>query len=215
MEQAQIADLLSPFLPDILPDIPQSLAASLFPYLELLRKWNKRTNLTAVREPEEIVTRHFGESLFAARHLFPAGNLTPVETVADVGSGAGFPGIPIRLWAPALQVTLIESHHKKATFLREAIRALELTGIEVQAGRAERIARTFSVVTFRAVERFDEILITAASLVDPGGRLGLLISDGQIAGTRAMLRAFQWDEPHEIPQSARRFLFVGKKGSGT
>src|SRR5207248_10920276 len=90
--------------------------AQLSAYLELLLRWNRRINLTAVREPHEIVTRHFGESLFAARHLLPPA--TTLE-VADLGSGAGFPGLPLKIIRPLARVALIESQSKKSTFLNE------------------------------------------------------------------------------------------------
>ena len=160
---------------------------------------------------EEIVTRHFGESLFAAHHLFPTENssqefvregrdfsrantdsrvggaLSPEDRdaatnrarLADLGSGAGFPGIPIKLWAPEISVTLIESNHKKATFLREVIRSLTLTDVDIQNVRAEDLTQTFDIVTFRAVERFAEILPVAARLLAPRGRLALLIASSQ------------------------------------
>src|SRR5246127_5639787 len=114
---------------------------SISTYIDILQRWNARINLTAIRDEEEIVTRHFGESLFAAAHLFPL--CSPVisvvkdSKVADVGSGAGFPGIPIKLWAPEISLTLIESNHKKATFLKEVTRALTLTGVDIQTPRAE------------------------------------------------------------------------------
>src|SRR5438270_13634721 len=114
--------------------LPEVLLSQVSTYLDILLRWNARTNLTAVRVPEEIVTRHFGESLFAARRIFSAGNsgVDLATSLADVGSGAGFPGLPMKLWRPQLHVTLIESQKKKATFLREVVRALRLSGIEVR-----------------------------------------------------------------------------------
>src|SRR5882724_5466284 len=162
--------------------LPETLVSQFSIYLELLLRWNARTNLTAVRVREEIVTRHFGESLFAARKIFPAGNssLTLATSLGDVGSGAGFPGLPIKLWAPRLQVTLIEAQQKKATFLREVVRAMGLTGVEVRSGRAELVTESFDVVTLRAVERFDQAAVAAAGLVRPAGRLCLLIGEDQV-----------------------------------
>ena len=111
-------------------------------YIDLLIRWNARINLTAIRTEEEIVTRHFGESLFAARHLFPRVARAPspasvsktkvhAPRLIDVGSGAGFPGLPIKIWAPEIDLTLIESNQKKATFLREVTRQLTLMDINV------------------------------------------------------------------------------------
>ena len=89
------------------------------------------------------------------------------RTVADVGTGAGFPGFPLKIWNPALSLTLIESNHKKATFLREITRALTLTDVDIQITRAESIQTKFDVVTLRAVEHFEKILPIAAALVSP------------------------------------------------
>jgi 16S rRNA (guanine527-N7)-methyltransferase len=213
MPPPDIASLLVPYMePDNLAlGLPETLLAQLSIYLDLLLRWNTRTNLTAVRVPEQIVTRHFGESLFAARQIFPAGNsgLTFAASLADVGSGAGFPGLPMKLWAPELQVALIESHEKKATFLREVVRALRLTGVEVRSGRAELVTATFDVATLRAVESFDEVVAVAARLVRPGGRLGLLIGEDQVAKARQLLPALEWEKPVPTPNSQRRVVLVG------
>ena len=211
MIPADIASLLVPYT-EHAPDgtrVADALLHQISVYVDLLLRWNARTNLTAIRSPEEIVTRHFGESLFAAQQLFPAGNSPPPTTLADVGSGAGFPGIPIKLWAPQLHVTLIEAHQKKATFLREAIRTLELSNIEVQATRAEQVTQTFDTVTLRAVENFAEILPTIATRVNPGGRLALLIGTDQIATAESLLSTAKWDKPRNIPNSQRSVVLIG------
>src|SRR5665213_3017276 len=146
LPETRIAALLAPYLGHhpVAPTLYPQLSA----YLDLLLKWNARTNLTAIREPEEMVRRHFGESLFAARHL-AAG----VDTLLDLGSGAGFPGLPIALLRPEVRVTLAESQNKKATFLREVVRTLELS-TEVWAGRVEAMPaeRRFHSVALRAVD---------------------------------------------------------------
>ncbi len=183
MHPARIAELLEPFLSaaqnpyhsEVRSNDESAVLSStqlqhISTYIDLLLRWNARVNLTAIRDPEEIVTRHFGESLFAARHLFPttahvgttalgrpaerssarasapeglANDQRPgtndVLSAADLGSGAGFPGIPIKLWAPHLTLTLIESNHKKTAFLREVVRALTLTNVNVFPGRAEQL----------------------------------------------------------------------------
>jgi 16S rRNA (guanine527-N7)-methyltransferase len=130
--------------------------------------------------------------------------------VADLGSGAGFPGIPIKLWAPHISLTLIESNHKKATFLREVGRALTLTDINIQNARAESLAPAqFDVVTLRAVEHFADALPVAARLLTPGGRLAILISSSQLELARAAIPGFTWSKPVLIPESATRVLLVG------
>jgi 16S rRNA (guanine527-N7)-methyltransferase len=152
----RIAELLHPYL-SAKTTVPDNLYPQLARYLELLLKWNARTNLTAIRDPEEIVRRHFGESLFAAQHL------RHCRTVLDFGSGAGFPGLPIQLFHPSLTVTLAESQNKKATFLREAIRTLGLQ-TEVWASRVEAMpaGRIFDVVTMRAVDDMDRAIQAAS-----------------------------------------------------
>ncbi len=219
MQPAKIAELLEPFLgPQDLGTNTKDLFERISTYIDILLRWNARINLTAIRDPEEIVTRHFGESLFAAHHLFPkhAGTdafVRPAEqssAVADLGSGAGFPGIPIKLWAPEISLALIESNHKKATFLREVARALTLTDIDVQNTRAENVRARFDVVTLRAVERFDEILPTAVSLLAPRGRLALLIGENQIGAAQNLAPTLSWHPPIPIPQSKSRVLLVGR-----
>jgi 16S rRNA (guanine527-N7)-methyltransferase len=253
MHPARIAELLQPFLfptsnschseqgrrPGEEPAVLSSIQLQhISTYIDILQRWNARINLTAIRSEEEIVTRHFGESLFAARHLFPkVYPVTPVSSVlkafdsasdsanaqrpmindpvntrlADLGSGAGFPGLPIKLWAPSIALTLIESNHKKATFLREVVRALTLTDVNIQNARAESLApSSFDVVTLRAVERFTDTLAVAAALVAPGGRLALLISSSQLAAAGSALPRFSWNQSLSIPESQSRVLLVGE-----
>jgi 16S rRNA (guanine527-N7)-methyltransferase len=197
----------------------------------MLLHWNPRINLTGIRDPKEIVTRHFGESLFAARYLFPTPALQAKTTeknfsaasassavrglarVADLGSGAGFPGIPIKIWAPEVALTLIESNHKKAIFLREVVRSLTLTDVDIKNARAENIAptQTFDIVTLRAVERFTDALPIAARLLAPTARLTLLIAAPQLEATRSVLPTLTWTQPIPIPQSHSRLLLVGSR----
>jgi len=235
MDPARIAELLRPFLPqanDQRLTANDGLYQSISTYIDILLRWNARINLTAIRDPDEIVTRHFGESLFTARHLFPARpavgtpssaalvqSATGVKTpainrprLADVGSGAGFPGIPIKLWNPRIQLTLIEANHKKATFLREAARTLTLTDIDIFNGRAEDLAASqarFEVVTLRAVERFEDALRISAALVIPGGRLALLTGSSQQAAAARLLPSYRWGQPLPIPLSHSRTLMLG------
>lgn len=241
MHPARIAELLEPFLNLTNDQRPASDDHTLTTndlshistYIDLLFRWNARINLTAIRDPEQIVTRHFGESLFAARHLFVRSAGQPQNapdkrgsdpersepnderrtandrlTLADVGSGAGFPGLPIKLWAPHIALTLIESSQKKATFLREVTRALTLTDVNIQTTRAETLATTYSVVTLRAVERFDAILPIAARLLAPGGRLALLIGSSQLGYAQRTLPNLAWAAPISIPLSDSRLLAI-------
>jgi 16S rRNA (guanine527-N7)-methyltransferase len=178
-------------------------------YVDLLLRWNARINLTSVRQPEAIVTRHFGESLFTGRHLFPEPG--PPASLIDIGSGAGFPGLPIKLWAPQLHLTLIESSQKKVAFLRQLSRSLTLTDIDVFPGRAEAYTGPVAdVVTLRAVERFSSVLPTAARLVAPGGRLALLIGEAQNSQATQLLPSAAWDAPVPLPLSSSRVLLIGR-----
>ncbi len=214
MDASRIAHLLEPFLEGNV--LSKTQLEDISTYIDILQRWNTRINLTAIRNPDEIVTRHFGESLFAARHLFPnpsaysASSAVKAFEVADLGSGAGFPGIPIKLWAPEISLTLIESNHKKATFLRELARALTLTNINIQNTRAESIInKKFDVVTLRAVEHFESTLPIAASLLKPNGRIALLIGSSQLPTAQAILASFYWREPVAIPASDSRVLLLG------
>ena len=203
MTPAQIAALLRPFI-----ELDAGLLEQISIYIDLLLKWNSRVNLTAVRRPEEIVQRHFGESFFvAARLLSPQAE----EWIIDLGSGAGFPGIPLAMFAPRATVTLIESNGKKAAFLHEVVRALQLRNVTVFKQRAEDYSGSTQLVTMRAVERFTEAKRQAAKLVHPGGRLALMIGAGQVKEATAEANGFKWEAPVPIPGGHSRVLLVGTK----
>jgi 16S rRNA (guanine527-N7)-methyltransferase len=202
MEAAALRDLLAPFIPPA--ELDDTLLASINIHLSLLTRWNQHMNLTALRTPEAMVERHFGESLFAARHLC---SRQSQHDLFDLGSGAGFPGLPIKYWAPGLQLTLIEGHGKKATFLREVGRALNLTGFSVLNARAETLPKRASLVTMRAVERFDQALAAAAGLVAPGGRLALLIGESQRQRALSLLPPGA-SSAVSLPSSQQRILLT-------
>jgi 16S rRNA (guanine527-N7)-methyltransferase len=241
MNTARIAALLGPFLAEPLSARDLELISI---YIDLLLRWNARINLTAIRNPAQIVTRHFGESFFLARHLFPtrvARTLLSAQTagvsqdegappiaqvamrgprsgtapiqVLDLGSGAGFPALPIKIWLPAICLTLIESHHKKAAFLREATRSLRLTDVNVIAERVERLVSTSppqaDLVTLRAVEHFDQILPMAVQFMAPSARLALLIGSSQLPLLTSLTPTMEWQPPVNIPQSQSRVLSIG------
>ena len=266
MDTARIATLLHPFTDRTLPEVQLQQIST---YIDLLLRWNARINLTAIRDPEEIVTRHFGESFFLARHLFPEARVArapspawlsnpthppkpemqPARTpspstlplvdrfsdrahaepaeptvrsthtllelskcrVLDLGSGAGFPGLPLKLWAPTISLTLVESNHKKAAFLREVIRALTLMDVNVITARAETLAETApsaDIVTLRAVERFHTTLPIASKLVAPAGHLALLIGSSQLPILQSLAPDFRLGMPIPVPQSHSRVLTI-------
>lgn len=206
-------------------------------YIDILIRWNSRINLTAIRGPEEIVTRHFGESLFAARHLLPKdlASTKPASTATtrvapgrslgdpddatetsaphllDIGSGAGFPALPIKIWAPQVHLTMVESNQKKTTFLREISRALTFTHVNVVNSRAEDLpASTADIVSFRAVEHFHSILPIAIRLARLGGSLALLIGESQVKDAQ-IAGGVEWHKPIPIPQSSSRVLLIGNR----
>ncbi len=230
MDTARIAVLLQPFLDrSLLPSQLDQISI----YIDLLQRWNARINLTAIRHQEEIVTRHFGESFFLARHLFTAGtpNSASIQAlegapsklplgegvrVLDIGSGAGFPALPLKIWAPHIHLSLIESNHKKAAFLREAARALTLTDIHVITDRAEALSTRpdspqAEVVTLRAVGHFETILPQVLPFLSPNGTLALLIGASQLPLLNT-LTPLKWHPPITIPQSHSRVLSIGVHG---
>jgi len=209
MDHVRIAALLEPFLEAPLSGLQLEQIST---YIDLLLRWNARINLTAIRDAEQIVPRHFGESLFLARHLFPlTTDHRPLTTVLDLGSGAGFPALPIKIWEPSIHLTMVEANHKKTAFLREAVRALKLTNVDVIAARAESVQPGTSpdVVTFRAVEKFDQILQTASRFLGPTSRIALLISDPQ-QPTLQTLSNLTWHLTH-IPGSQIGTLAIGRQ----
>ena len=162
-------------LPDLLPalesgldelGLPRTLAPRLLDYLALLLRWNKAYNLTAIRDPREMLVKHLLDSLAMAPHVHD-------ERLADLGTGPGLPGIPLAIARPGLQVALVESNGKKARFLREAVRALGLGNARVLESRAEAVDApgAFDVVTARALDRLAGILAVGGHLLAPGGRV--------------------------------------------
>jgi len=170
----------------------------LWQHYELMGRWNKVLNLTRVRSLEEAVTRHYCESLFVALHLPPQ----PVS-VMDVGSGAGFPGLPMAVRRPDCQFCLVESQLRKAAFLREACR--DFSNVRVAAQRAEELEGGFDWVVSRAV--------AWGRLRRDAGRLGrsvaLLVSVADAEKIRAS-GGFLWEAPIPLPWSRQGVLLMGK-----
>lgn len=200
--------LLAPFLKD---SLSSDQLRKLQTHFDLLLKWNAKISLTAIRDPQEVVRRHFGESLFTGAQL----DLKPHTRLADLGSGAGFPGLPIAVFRPDITVTLIESQQKKVAFLREVLRSAHISNASVYAGRAEESKGKSQIVTMRAVEKFESVLPVAASLLESQGKLALLIAAAQVQIARSTLPAFTWREPVRIPESRERLLLVGTTAAVT
>jgi len=211
LNTSEIAEVLRPFVPGSVFESDNSLLSSISTYINILERWNARTNLTAIRNSRQMLTRHFGESLFAAHQLL---DRDAECKVIDLGSGAGFPGLPLKLWAPRLGLTLIESQNKKATFLREVVRALELKDVEVYCGRGESYGGKADLVTMRAVEKFEDALQVTAGLVNDAGCLGVLISSSQVQTAERMLGGFRCEAiamPSGIGEPSGRVLVVARR----
>ncbi|HEY7657022.1 MAG TPA: 16S rRNA (guanine(527)-N(7))-methyltransferase RsmG [Burkholderiales bacterium] len=146
--------------------LPEGAPQRLLAYLDLLQKWNRAYNLTAVRQAPRMVSYHLLDSLAAAPHVTAA-------TILDVGSGAGLPGIPLAMALPDSRVTLIDSNHKKAAFLRQAVMELRLANAQVVCERAEawKPAVAFDVVISRAFSDLAELISLAGRHAAAGGRL--------------------------------------------
>jgi 16S rRNA (guanine527-N7)-methyltransferase len=186
---------------------PETGAERLASYGNLLLHWNSRLALTAIRDEAEVIERHLMEGVFAAEH-HPSG-----KSALDFGSGTGVPGIPIAICRENLQVTLAESHRKKAAFLQETVRALGLKAV-VHAGRAETLAAgSFDPVWMRAVERSAAMLPLAAALVAPGGSLCLLgTGTAPPIGASTPTESDSWGwKTLPLPGGKDRVLHIGQR----
>jgi 16S rRNA (guanine527-N7)-methyltransferase len=186
--------------------VSPALSASIRAYISTLLRWNTKISLTAVVVPLEILKFHFGESLFV-------GTAVPIShgRLADVGSGAGFPGLPLAMLFPDLEVVLIESNLKKATFLSEVIRELGLKNASVWRGRAEEMRSDecgFDFVTARALGHHGDFLVWAKDSLNDNGRVVLWLGEDD-AMIISDIAGWKWHGPIPIPNSKRRVLLVG------
>jgi 16S rRNA (guanine527-N7)-methyltransferase len=185
--------------------MPEGAYDQFVAYLGQLLRWNARLSLTAIREPQQIIQRHFVECAFTAQHL-----PVDIESLLDYGSGAGLPGIAIAICRPEIRVTLAESHGKKAAFLREATRSIGFSG-EVYEGRVEGMPgdRRFHAVTMRAVEKMD--LAIPVAIRHTGRYLVLLATERSAPAFRQLASEFQWWEPIPLPKAEQRILAIGQR----
>ena len=202
-----ICALLEPF--DL--QLGSGQIAQIATYLELLLRWNRKMNLTAIRTPEECVTRHFGESLYLSRTVELSGSLL------DVGTGAGFPGLALRIVFPELATTLLEPVAKKRAFLKEVARACEFSSVEVRPERLEDFVRAedaprFDTITARAVGRLDRLIPKALRVLTPRGRICLWVSRAQAKSLDGFRDVIQWRDPTLLPLCREREIWIGKKG---
>jgi len=177
-------------------------------YTRILWTWNDKVNLTAIRDPLEVLYRHFCESMFGAA-------LLPVENcrLADVGSGGGFPGLPLKIIRPDLQLFLVESNVKKATFLAEVIRELGLMDALVLVNRFEELGEEVApldVICSRALGDFPNFLAWAASPSVSAKQILLWLGGRDLDEVRAQA-SWTWSEPVSIPKSLQRVLLLGTR----
>src|SRR5882762_5977989 len=177
-------------------------------YTNILLAWNEKINLTAIRDPLEVLSRHFCECMYAA-------TVVPLKEgrLADVGSGGGFPGLPLKIIRPDLQVLLIESNVKKATFLAEVIRDLGLADARVLVSRYEELGEEVAPLDFvcsRALGDFAPFLEWANSEKVAAKRVILWIGARDLPEIQK-IRTWGWREPIPVPRSLRRLLLVGTK----
>lgn len=191
-----------------------TLADPLMAYLALLQRWNQTYNLTAIRDPREMLVKHLLDSLAMHPHV------ASINTLADLGAGAGLPGIPLAIALPELQVTLVESNGKKARFLREAVRQLQLGNVKVAESRIEAFNAPgqFDAITARALATLPLILELGGHLLASGGRLlamkGALPTDEIVAlpaGWRLLAA-----HPLQVPGlgAERHLVEVGRSQTG-
>ena len=177
-------------------------------YTQLLIKWNQQLSLTTIVDPVEMISRHFGESMFAAR-LEDLRN----GRLADLGTGAGFPGLALKIFRPNLQVILIESNRKKCAFLAEVLRALGLNGVAIRNGRYEELDFQPGFADFvaaRAIGGFRTLLSFAQRALAPQGRVILWVGfDDSVKLSNSP--GWIWMPPAHIPESRRRFVMIGRQ----
>ena len=174
-------------------------------YLELLLRWNLRVSLTAVREPGQIIQRHFVECSLVAQHI-----PLDVTNLLDYGSGAGLPGIPIAICRPEIRVTLAEAQGKKAAFLRETVRVLGIDA-EVFDGRVETMPQLvrFDAVAMRAVEKMDLAIPVAVQRTKR--YLALLTTEGSAPVYGKLAPELEWMESISLPNTRQMILAIGRR----
>jgi len=196
--------------------LERDLAAPLLDYLALLVRWNATYNLTAVRDPAEMVDKHLLDSL--AMHPYVDAIATRGGSLADLGTGAGLPGIPLAIAKPTLQVTLVESNGKKARFMREAIRKLGLSNARVTESRIEQLDEPggYDAITARALATLPLILQLGGHLLGPDGVL--LAMKGAYPEDEIAALPEGWElrgsRPLRVPglDAERHLLEIGRSG---
>jgi 16S rRNA (guanine527-N7)-methyltransferase len=202
MTNSQISSLLEPYGFKASTEVSAKIGI----YIDLLLKWNRKIALTTVTNPIEIAKFHFGESLFAI-----STGICGKSRLADVGTGAGFPGLALAIGDPGFAVTLIESNLKKCAFLNEVVRQLDVRNTSVIAARMEltdpKITR-FNCVTARALGQFDQLLAWAKDRLALSGNVLLWLGEDDTREISSRLD-WTWNSPTLLPGSDRRFILSG------
>jgi 16S rRNA (guanine527-N7)-methyltransferase len=189
--------------------LPDDLSSRALAYYELLSRWNRKINLTALDNPDEAIDRLLLEPFLAARHL-PA----PDVRLMDVGSGGGSPAIPMKLAAPAISLTMVEVKTRKSAFLREAIRHLDLDRTTVETSRYEELLarpelhETFGVVSMRAVRVEASTLLTLQAFLQPGGSVMLFRGPAGPDVPAAVVPPLEWKSTVPLVESLQSRLSI-------
>jgi 16S rRNA (guanine527-N7)-methyltransferase len=200
------ADIINKALREFNIEAQPEQIAAIQRYMALLLAWNEKINLTAIRDPLEMLYRHFCESMYAVFAVPLQGG-----RLADVGSGGGFPGLALKIIRPQLQAFLIESNVKKATFLAEVVRELELADTRVFVSRYEELGEEITPLDFvcsRALGEFDKFLGWAGAERVAAGQVILWTGSRDLDEIKK-IKGWSWREPLPIPHSLQRFLLVG------
>lgn len=193
-------------------ELTDSKMAQVSIYADLLMRWNRTINLTAIREPEKVITRHFAESMYLTKFVRLSGRLL------DVGSGAGFPGLALKIVAPELSVVLLEPIAKKRAFLKEVVRECSLSRVDVYEARVEEFCRShgleFDSATLRAVGEYESVLPATAACLNHSGSAYVWLTGAEALklGDKvpAFNRWFTWSAPIPVPGSCDREIWCGQ-----
>jgi 16S rRNA (guanine527-N7)-methyltransferase len=206
LNEATVRQLLEPFEVNLTSDQIGKLIA----YLELLQRWNEKINLTGIRDAPSCVRRHFGESLYLGRWVELDGRLL------DIGSGAGFPGLCLKIIFPDLSVTLLEPVAKKCGFLKEVARVCGMNFVEVRRERLEDFAGApappvYDAATARAVGHLEELIPLAARCLKPGGEIFLWLSRRQASDIGYYQGGMREVRTIRVPRGGQGEIWWGKK----
>ena len=216
MDKDKFIELLRQTSQEVGVSLTQSQLELFWLYLQELLEWNKRFNLTGIKDPADIIIKHFVDSLTPLPYLERSGRLL------DIGSGAGFPGIPLKIAAPQLQVHIVDARRKKTSFLKHLIRTLELRGVTAFHGRAEEMEKreqAFQIIISRAFRRLEPLIKLVSPLMEPGNMLVAMLGpitekvlarfqDLASVESLEIKRTVSLDLPHD--RGGRTLLFLSK-----